>query len=118
MFFARAQAFALRQGACSAPHPAAQPVGRTAGRTLGPGQRTPTGPAHLPARLPGRPPPVRPSHDWPAAACPQSASAGDYTGYYYGPDHPMKPQRIAMTHQLILGYGLHKHLDVYVSIDY
>lgn len=39
----------------------------------------------------------------------------DYTGYYYGPDHPMKPQRIAMTHQLILGYGLHKHLDVYVS---
>ena len=26
----------------------------------------------------------------------------------------MKPQRIAMTHQLVLGYGLHKHLDVYV----
>lgn len=40
--------------------------------------------------------------------------ADDYTGYYYGPDHPMKPQRIAMTHQLVLGYGLHKHLDVYV----
>lgn len=27
----------------------------------------------------------------------------------------MKPQRMAMTHQLVLGYGLHKHLDVYVS---
>lgn len=40
----------------------------------------------------------------------------DYTGYYYGPDHPMKPQRMAMTHQLVLGYGLHKHLDVYVRI--
>jgi acetoin utilization deacetylase AcuC-like enzyme len=37
----------------------------------------------------------------------------DYTGYYYGPDHPMKPQRIAMTHQLVLGYELHKHMDVY-----
>lgn len=29
----------------------------------------------------------------------------------------MKPQRMAMTHQLVLGYGLHKHLDVYVSVD-
>ena len=38
----------------------------------------------------------------------------DYTGYYYGPDHPMKPQRMAMTHQLVLGYGLHQHLSVYV----
>lgn len=28
----------------------------------------------------------------------------------------MKPQRMAMTHQLVLGYGLHKHLDVYVSV--
>jgi hypothetical protein len=27
----------------------------------------------------------------------------------------MKPQRIAMTHQLVLGYDLHKHMDVYVS---
>jgi len=27
----------------------------------------------------------------------------------------MKPQRMAMTHQLVLGYGLHKHLDVYAS---
>lgn len=27
----------------------------------------------------------------------------------------MKPQRIAMTHQLVLGYGLQEHMDVYVS---
>jgi hypothetical protein len=27
----------------------------------------------------------------------------------------MKPHRLAMTHQLVLGYGLHKHMDVYVS---
>ncbi|KDD75688.1 histone deacetylase [Helicosporidium sp. ATCC 50920] len=36
-----------------------------------------------------------------------------YTGFYYGADHPMKPQRIAMTHSLILGYGLHEHMDVF-----
>ena len=43
--------------------------------------------------------------------------AAEYTGYYYGADHPMKPQRIAMTHQLILGYGLHSHMQVYVRRD-
>ena len=32
-----------------------------------------------------------------------------------GADHPMKPMRMVMAHHLILGYGLHKHLDVYVS---
>ena len=26
----------------------------------------------------------------------------------------MKPQRISMAHDLILGYGLHEHMDVYV----
>lgn len=44
----------------------------------------------------------------------RSAPAGDYTGFYYGADHPMKPQRLSMTHSLILGYGLHNKLDVYV----
>lgn len=43
-----------------------------------------------------------------------AASADAYTGFYYGADHPMKPQRIAMTHSLILGYGLHEHMDVFV----
>jgi hypothetical protein len=27
----------------------------------------------------------------------------------------MKPHRLAMTHQLVLGYGLHKHMEVHVS---
>lgn len=32
---------------------------------------------------------------------------------YYGPGHPMKPLRMKMTHQLVLGYGLHKKLNIY-----
>jgi len=27
----------------------------------------------------------------------------------------MKPHRLAMTHHLVLGYGLHKKMDVYVG---
>jgi hypothetical protein len=30
-------------------------------------------------------------------------------------NHPMKPQRLTMAHHLILGYGLHKKMDVYVG---
>ena len=26
----------------------------------------------------------------------------------------MKPHRLCMTHHLVLGYGLHKHMEVYV----
>ena len=37
----------------------------------------------------------------------------DYAGMYYGADHPMKPPRIAMTHSLVIGYGLDKYMDVY-----
>lgn len=40
--------------------------------------------------------------------------ADDLSGMYYGARHPMKPQRITMTHHLILGYCLHEHMDVYV----
>eukprot|EP01012_Entosiphon_sulcatum_P048888 TRINITY_DN67450_c0_g1_i1.p1 TRINITY_DN67450_c0_g1~~TRINITY_DN67450_c0_g1_i1.p1 ORF type:complete len:428 (-),score=106.35 TRINITY_DN67450_c0_g1_i1:89-1372(-) len=36
----------------------------------------------------------------------------DIGNYYYG-GHPMKPQRIKMTHNLILAYGLYKHMDVF-----
>ena len=36
----------------------------------------------------------------------------DYAGFYYGADHPMKPQRMCMAHELILGYGLHERLDI------
>ncbi len=42
---------------------------------------------------------------------------GDYGGFYYGADHPMKPHRLCMTHDLILAYGLHKKMDVFVSIS-
>ncbi|KAL3099808.1 hypothetical protein niasHT_028586 [Heterodera trifolii] len=33
--------------------------------------------------------------------------------FYYGQGHVMKPHRIRMTHQLLLAYGLYRHLDVY-----
>lgn len=64
-----------------------------------------------------RPSPCLPDSASPGPSNPPSnrARSDDYTGYYYGPDHPMKPQRMAMTHQLVLGYGLHQHMDVYVS---
>ena len=35
--------------------------------------------------------------------------------FYYGPEHPMKPFRIKMTHQLILAYGMYRKMSVYVS---
>lgn len=34
---------------------------------------------------------------------------------YYGANHPMKPHRLCMTHHLVLGYELHKSMEVYVS---
>ncbi|KAK4538382.1 hypothetical protein CDCA_CDCA17G4407 [Cyanidium caldarium] len=34
-------------------------------------------------------------------------------GYYYGQHHPMKPHRVAMTHNLCLAYGLYRHMEVY-----
>ena len=34
---------------------------------------------------------------------------------YYGPNHPMKPHRLSMTHSLVLGYGLHEKMEIYVS---
>ena len=33
--------------------------------------------------------------------------------YYYGEQHPMKPIRIKMAHQLIVNYGLYRKMDVY-----
>lgn len=39
------------------------------------------------------------------------AEIGDYN---YGPGHPMKPHRIRMTHSLLVNYGIHKDLQVYV----
>lgn len=42
-------------------------------------------------------------------------AAGEIGGAYYGSNHPMKPHRICMAHHLILGYGLHRHMEVFVS---
>ncbi|KAL7416069.1 hypothetical protein BDY24DRAFT_380929 [Mrakia frigida] len=33
--------------------------------------------------------------------------------YHYGERHPMKPHRLTLTNSLVLGYGLHKRMDVY-----
>jgi histone deacetylase 1/2 len=32
--------------------------------------------------------------------------------YYYGNNHPMKPHRVRMAHDLIVRYGLYKDLQV------
>jgi histone deacetylase 1/2 len=37
----------------------------------------------------------------------------DVGSYYYGEGHPMKPQRIKMAHQLIVGYDMYRQMDVY-----
>ncbi|CRG96804.1 histone deacetylase 1, putative [Plasmodium gallinaceum] len=37
----------------------------------------------------------------------------DIGSYYYGAGHPMKPQRIRMTHSLIVSYNLYKYMEVY-----
>ena len=34
--------------------------------------------------------------------------------FTYGPEHPMKPKRIALTHELITGYELLRYMDIYV----
>ncbi|RKO89597.1 hypothetical protein BDK51DRAFT_17899, partial [Blyttiomyces helicus] len=36
----------------------------------------------------------------------------DIGNYHYGPQHPMKPHRIRMTHNLIVNYGLYKKLEI------
>jgi len=40
---------------------------------------------------------------------------GEIGKFHYGKDHPMKPKRIAMAHELIVNYGLYKELNVYVN---
>ena len=34
-----------------------------------------------------------------------------------GPSHPMKPHRIALTHCLVLNYGLYKKMKVSINPD-
>ena len=37
----------------------------------------------------------------------------DVGNFHYGPGHPMKPQRMAVTHSLVLNYGLQKKMSTY-----
>lgn len=37
----------------------------------------------------------------------------DVGNYHYGMYHPMKPHRLALTHNLVLNYGLYKKMQVY-----
>ena len=37
----------------------------------------------------------------------------DIGNYYFGDNHPMKPNRIRMTHSLIVNYGLYQKMQVY-----
>ncbi|KAM3740663.1 hypothetical protein ACB098_08G116100 [Castanea mollissima] len=38
---------------------------------------------------------------------------GDVGGVYFGPNHPMKPHRLCMTHHLVLSYDLHRKMEIY-----
>eukprot|EP00823_Brevimastigomonas_motovehiculus_P006427 TRINITY_DN5316_c0_g1_i1.p1 TRINITY_DN5316_c0_g1~~TRINITY_DN5316_c0_g1_i1.p1 ORF type:complete len:518 (+),score=143.97 TRINITY_DN5316_c0_g1_i1:58-1611(+) len=38
---------------------------------------------------------------------------GEMGSFYYGAGHPMKPQRLRLTHNLLLSYGLYKKMEVY-----
>jgi len=33
--------------------------------------------------------------------------------FHYGPGHPMKPHRLALTHELVVGYGLDRRMALY-----
>jgi hypothetical protein len=35
--------------------------------------------------------------------------------FYLGPSHPMKPHRVQLAHQIILGYELHNKMICYVG---
>lgn len=37
----------------------------------------------------------------------------DVSGYHYGAGHPMKPARLKLTHELVVGYDLHRALSCY-----
>mmetsp|Transcript_17680 Transcript_17680/g.22523 ORF Transcript_17680/g.22523 Transcript_17680/m.22523 type:complete len:405 (-) Transcript_17680:68-1282(-) len=37
----------------------------------------------------------------------------DIPNHYYGPGHPMKPNRINLAHNLVLSYGVYRHLSMF-----
>ncbi|TIB69415.1 hypothetical protein E3P77_00578 [Wallemia ichthyophaga] len=50
------------------------------------------------------------SHYKPRVSYYYSKGIGDY---HYGEKHPMKPHRLALTNSLVLGYGMHKYMEMY-----
>ena len=34
---------------------------------------------------------------------------------HFGPKHPMKPWRLTLTNKIVLAYGMHEAMDVYLS---
>lgn len=34
---------------------------------------------------------------------------------HFGPKHPMKPWRLTLTNKIVLAYGMHEAMDVYMS---
>lgn len=38
----------------------------------------------------------------------------DVGNYHYGATHPMKPHRLALTHSLVMNYGLLEKMEVFV----
>ena len=46
------------------------------------------------------------------------SSLADIKNYNYGQEHPMKPKRVAMAHDLIEKYGMYHDMKVYVSSIY
>ena len=40
----------------------------------------------------------------------------DVPNFHYGPAHPMKPQRLALTDSLVRAYGLDRHMDCAVPV--
>ena len=46
----------------------------------------------------------------------QDWDIGDFA-YDIEHEHPMKPQRVRLTHSLVMNYQLHKKMEVYVSFS-
>lgn len=36
--------------------------------------------------------------------------------FNFGPDHPMKPKKVSLAHDIIVNYGMISHMDLYVRL--
>ena len=41
-----------------------------------------------------------------------------YRNSYFGPNHPMKPARLVMTHHLVMSYKLNEKMEIYVRVRF